>query len=155
MRHQQVRVGDGLAVDRGVLENPASCEELTGRIIACAIAVHRYFGAGLLESIYEESLAFELRANGLKVNRECSIPVVYRGHALGTAFRPDCIVEDTVLVEVKAVTELAPIHNAQVITYLKLTGCPVGLLINFNSPLVTDGVRHLDHPDLYKKRPGQ
>jgi GxxExxY protein len=60
-----------------------------------------------------------------------------------------------VLVEVKAVSELAPIHNAQVITYLKLTGCPVGLLINFNSPLVTDGVRRLDHPDLYKKRPGQ
>ena len=135
--------------------DPAGCEELTGRIIGCAVAVHRFFGAGLLESVYEESLVIELKTNGLRVNRECSIPLIYRGHQIGTTFRPDCIVEETVLVEVKAVSELAPIHNAQVITYLKLTGCPVGLLINFNSPLVTDGIRRLDHPDFYKRRSEQ
>jgi hypothetical protein len=77
---------------------------------------------------------------------------VYRGHSLNACFKPDCIVEKTVLVEVKAVSELAPVHSAQVITYLKLTGCPVGLLINFNSPLVSANIRHLVHPDLYEKR---
>jgi GxxExxY protein len=140
-------------LDLAHVQGSSGCEELTDRIIGCAIAVHRFFGAGLLESVYEKSLIIELKANGLKVNRECTIPLVYRGHSLGT-FRPDCIVEDTVLVEVKAVLELAPIHNAQVITYLKLTRCPVGLLINFNSPLVTAGVRRLKHPDLYVKNRG-
>jgi GxxExxY protein len=81
-----------------------------------------------------------------------SIPLIYKGRILGDPFRPDLIVADTVLVEVKAVSALAPVHTAQVITYLKLTGCPVGLLINFNTPLVTQGIRRVAHPDLYERK---
>jgi GxxExxY protein len=127
-------------------------EQLTQQIIGCAVAVHSVFGAGLLESVYETCRAFELTAAGLHIKRDCTIPLIYKGRILGEPFRPDLIVADTVLVEVKAVSALAAVHTAQVITYLKLTGCPVGLLINFNTPLVTRGVRRVTHPDLYERK---
>jgi GxxExxY protein len=139
---------------RSMFTDSASQEGLTSRIIRCAIAVHTVFGAGLLESVYKACLVFELSTAGLKINRECSIPLVYKGQVLGDVFRPDFVVADTVVVEVKAVSMLTPVHTAQLITYLKLTGCPVGLLINLNTPLVTKGIRRVDHPDLYQRRKG-
>jgi GxxExxY protein len=129
-------------------------ERLTEQVIASAIAVHSFFGAGLLESVYKACLTIELMTSNLKVNLQCSIPLVYKGRVVGAPFRPDLIVADTVLVEVKAVAALAPVHTAQVITYLKLTGCPVGLLMNFNTPLLRDGIRQIVHPDLFRKREG-
>jgi GxxExxY protein len=131
----------------GVLQNPGGLNALTERIIGGAIAVHRKTGPGLLESVYHGCLIVELRLNGLRVETERRVPVQYRGFTVGDGFRIDCIVDDKILVEVKAVDRLAPVHSAQVITYLKLTGYPVGLLINFNVRLLKDGVRRLVHPD--------
>src|SRR5687768_7818911 len=101
-------------------------EELTGLIIGCAIAVHQETGPGLLESIDKTCLILELRARGLHVETERPLTVVYRGVPVDSHFRLDIIVNDSVVVEVKAVTTVAPVHDAQVITYLKLTGCAVG-----------------------------
>jgi len=126
-------------------------EELTGAIIGCAIAVHQETGPGLLESIYKTCLILELRARGLHVETERPLTVVYRGVPVDSHFRLDIIVNDAVVVEVKAVTSVAPVHHAQVITYLKLTGCAVGLLINFNVPVLAKGVRRVVRPDLYEK----
>jgi len=130
----------------------AGYEHLTKRIIGCAVAVHNVFGAGLLESVYKLCLVFELRQAGLRVDPERTIPLIYKGHPLGANYRSDLIVEGTVLIEVKAVAELTAVHTAQVMTYLKLTNCPVGLVINFNTMLVTHGVRRVEHPTLYSKR---
>jgi GxxExxY protein len=129
-----------------MLENPAGLNALSEKIIGCGIAVHRVFGAGLLESVYRPCFEIELRANGLRVDAERRIPLVYRGVEV-SCFRIDLVVEDLILVEIKAVDCLAPVHSAQVITYLKLTNCPIGLLFNFNVPLLKDGVRRLVHPD--------
>jgi GxxExxY protein len=118
---------------------------LTEQVIGCGIAVHRTFGPGLLESIYTPCLVIELRASGLRVDTERQIPVKYRGVEVAR-FRIDILVEGRVVVEVKAVQALAPIHSAQVITYLKLTGCPVGLLMNFNVPVLREGLRRLVRP---------
>jgi GxxExxY protein len=130
---------------------PQELKELTGRIIASAIAVHRETGPGLLESIYKTCLILELRARSLDVETERPLTVVYRGVSIDSHFRLDIIVDGSVVVEVKAVTNVAPVHHAQVITYLKLTGCPVGLLINFNVPVLAQGVRRVVRPDLYEK----
>ena len=130
-----------------MLYDPSRLNSLTERIVGAAIAVHRTFGAGLLESVYRQCLLIELRAAGLRLDAERYIRLTYRGIAIGTAFRVDVIVEDAVVVEVKAVAAVAPVHLAQVITYLKLTGCPIGLLINFNVPVLHKGVRRLLHPE--------
>ncbi|MEO1129399.1 MAG: GxxExxY protein [Planctomycetota bacterium] len=122
-------------------EWPAS--ELTERILGAAIEVHRAMGPGLLESVYEECLAFELMETGLKVQRQVALPVRYKGRELGAGYRLDLVVEDTVLIEVKAVSHLESIHEAQVLTYLRLTEKSVALLINFNVPLLRDGVKRL------------
>jgi GxxExxY protein len=132
---------------------PAHHEELTETIIGCGIEVHRFFGAGLFESVYQLALVFELTAAKLAVEQRRHLPLVYKGYELGASFFADIIVESTVLVEVKAVSALAPVHQAQIITYLKLTGCPVGLLMNFNSTVLRDGIRRVVHPDLYVKSP--
>lgn len=131
-----------------MLHNPGNLNPLTDRIIGAAIAVHRTFGAGLLESIYRECLIVELRAMGVRCEAERLLPVVYRGVSVGNGFRVDVVVEDAVVVEVKAVAAVSPVHLAQVITYLKLTGCRLGLLINFNVPVLRAGVRRLLHPDV-------
>ena len=127
-------------------------EGVTGRIIRCAIEVHRVLGAGLLESVYRECLLAELRSDGLFVQRERNIPIDYKGRRLASDLRLDLLVERCVVVELKAVEALHPVHEAQVITYLKLTGFPAGLLMNFNQVLLKDGLRRLDHPDRYAKR---
>jgi len=119
---------------------------LTEIVIGSAIAVHKATGPGLLESVYRACLASEIRAQGVGVQSECRIPVYYKGAQLDIGFRADLIIEKSVLIEVKAVRALNSIHNAQVITYLKLTGCAVGLLLNFNVPILRHGIRRLVHP---------
>jgi GxxExxY protein len=116
---------------------------ITHKIIGAAIEVHRALGPGLLESAYEACLAFELAERGLKVEQQKPLPVVYKGVHLDCGYRLDLLVENAVIVELKAVSELAPIHEAQVLSYLKLSGCKVGLLINFNVKVLKQGIRRL------------
>jgi GxxExxY protein len=130
-----------------MLDDPFGLNHLTEKIIGCAMAVHRAFGPGLLESLYKDCLVIEMRATGLTVDVERRLPLVYRGVVVGHGYKVDLIVEGSVVVEVKAVQELAPVHSAQVITYLKLTGCPVGLLMNFNVALLKEGIVRRLHPD--------
>jgi len=114
--------------------------ELTRRIIGAAIAVHRELGPGLLEAVYEECLSFELSLAGLPFSRQQPIPVVYRGTKLDCGYRADLIVCSRVIIEIKAIASLAPIHEAVMLTYLRLSGCKIGLLINFHSAVLKDGV---------------
>ena len=116
---------------------------LTKSIIGAAIQVHRGLGPGLLESAYEAFLAFELVEPGLKVEQQKPLPVVYRGVRLDCGYRLDLLIEGEVIVEIKAIDRLAPIHQAQLLSYLKLSGCKVGLLINFNVKVLKDGIRRV------------
>ena len=118
-------------------------KDLTGKIIGAAMEVHSYWGPGLLESIYEESLAYELKARGIEVRRQVPLDLKYKGVELGTKFALDLIVEGDVIVELKVVKQLAPIHEAQLMTYMKLTGCKMGLLINFNVLRLKEGIRRI------------
>ena len=136
----------------------AGHEKLTQGIIGCAIRVHEAFGPGLLESIYKECLIIELGGSGFRVETRRQIPLRYRGQDLHAHFSPDIVVQDTVIVELKAVEALAPVHTAQLITYLKLSNLPIGLLINFNVELLVKGVRRVVRPDLRvpkKESPGE
>ena len=119
---------------------PDATEALIREIIRCCIAVHRALGPGLLEVIYARALAVELRANGIAFARERAFPVLYRGELL-CEHRLDFIVAGEVVIEVKAVEALAPIHHAQLLNYMRLAKCRAGLLINFNVPVLKDGVR--------------
>jgi GxxExxY protein len=130
-----------------------SLDQLTEQIIGSAIAVHNTLGPGLLESIYHRCLVVELRAHTLRVETDRPVHVVYRDVPIESPFKVDLVVEESVVVEVKAVQAFAPVHHAQVISYLKLTGCPVGLLINFNVTLLKNGIRRVVRPDLYVKSP--
>lgn len=116
-------------------------ESLTEQIIGAAIEVHRETGPGLLESAYEACLAHELTSRGLAVARQQELPIHYKGVRIDCAYRMDLVVEGLVLVELKSVAKLDPIHEAQLLTYMKLADLPVGLLINFNSKLLTDGIK--------------
>ncbi len=116
------------------------------------MAVHQYFGPGLFESVYRQAFAIELATAKLRVDVGRRIPLTYRGILLSTVFQPDLIVEDLVVVELKAVDVLTRIHGAQLITYLKLTGCPVGLVLNFNVPFLKEGIRRVVNPDLYIRK---
>jgi len=115
--------------------------EITREIIAGAIAVHRALGPGLLESTYEACLTHELIARGLKAETQRPLPVVYRNVKLDCGYRLDLVVEGRVIVELKAVEKLTPLHEAQMLSYLKLSGYPAGLLINFNVVLLKQGIR--------------
>ncbi|MBA3346881.1 MAG: GxxExxY protein [Gemmatimonadales bacterium] len=114
-------------------------------VIGAAIEVHRQLGPGLLESIYERALCRELWLRGVPSERQVLLPVAYKGVDLDVAVRLDLIVEGKVIVEVKAVEALAPIHRAQLLTYLKLSALPLGLLLNFNVTLLRHGVRRIFH----------
>jgi GxxExxY protein len=116
---------------------------ITETVIGAAVEVHRFLGPGLLESADERCLAFELTGSGLEVASQKPLPVVYKNVHLDCGYRLDLLVEDKVIVEIKAVDALAPIHQAQLLSYLKLSGCKVGLLINFNVPLLQDGIRRV------------
>ena len=113
---------------------------ITEMIIGAAIEVHRALGPGLLESAYETCLAFELAQRSLKVEQQKPLPVVYKEVKLDCGYRLDLLVEKAVIVEVKSVDHLAPIHQAQLLSYLKLSGCKVGLLINFNVKVLKNGI---------------
>jgi GxxExxY protein len=114
---------------------------ITEAIIGGAIQVHRVLGPGLLESAYEACLAFELKKRGLRIEQQKPLPLVYDQVKLDCGYRIDLVVEGAVVVEVKSVDAVAPIHEAQVISYLKPSGCKVGLLINFNVLQLKDGIR--------------
>jgi GxxExxY protein len=126
----------------------AGHEDLTEGIIACAIRVHEAWGPGLLESVYKACLLIELEADGYRVETNRRLQLIYKGRDLKCEFCPDLIVNSIVVVELKAVEKLAPVHTAQLITYLKLTGLPVGLLMNFNVTLLKYGTRRVVRPDL-------
>jgi GxxExxY protein len=115
-------------------------DELTKKIIGCAIEVHRQIGPGLLESTYETALCIELELSGLRFRRQVAFPLLYKGRDIGE-YRVDLIVEDAVVVEVKSVERLDPVFDAQVLTYLRVTEKKVGLLINFNSRFLKDGIK--------------
>jgi GxxExxY protein len=119
---------------------PLKHEELTHAIIGAAIEVHKELGPGLMESAYEECLCYELSQIGLAFQRQLPLPVQYKKVKLDCAYRLDIVVEDTVILELKSVEELLPIHEAQLMTYLKLSKKPVGFLVNFNVPLLKDGL---------------
>ncbi|MGD1101612.1 MAG: GxxExxY protein [Terriglobia bacterium] len=114
---------------------------ITKEIIGAAIQVHRVLGPGLLESAYESCLAFELKKRGLRLEQQKALPLIYEEVKLDCGYRIDLLVEGAVVVEVKSVDALAPIHEAQVITYLKLSGCKLALLMNFNVRMLKDGIR--------------
>lgn len=122
---------------------------ITRRIIGAAIEVHRRLGPGLLESAYETCLAFELRQLGFKIEQQKPLPVVYKDVKLDCGYRLDLVVEDSVVVEVKAVERLAPIHDAQLLSYLRLSQKKVGLLINFHVRVLKNGLKRIvnDFPD--------
>jgi GxxExxY protein len=115
-------------------------KELTSEIIGAAIEVHRVLGPGLLESAYQECLAHELTVRGIPYEREKPMPVVYKGVKLDCGYRPDFLVNHRVIVELKAVEKLHPVYEAQLLTYLKLSQCKVGLIMNFNVTVLKDGI---------------
>jgi GxxExxY protein len=115
--------------------------DVTETVIGAAISVHKELGPGLLESAYEACLVYELAERKLKIERQKGLPVVYRGAHLDCGYRIDLLVENQVAVEIKAVERLEPIHEAQLLSYLKLSGCEVGLLINFNVKVLKAGIR--------------
>jgi GxxExxY protein len=127
--------------------------QLTERVIGACIEIHKTLGPGLLESTYEECLCHELRLAGLAFQRQRPLPVAYKGVQLDCGYRLDVVVEDKLLLELKCVEALAPIHDAQLLTYLKLSGITVGLLINFNVPVLRHGIKRIvNHYDESSER---
>lgn len=117
--------------------------EITEQIIGAAIEVHRALGPGLLESAYEECLAHELELRGLNFQRQVSLPVVYKSVRLDCGYCMDILVDNLIIVELKTVEKLLPIHDAQLLTYLKITGKKLGLLLNFNVPILKEGIKRI------------
>ena len=115
--------------------------QLTSVIIGSAIEVHRHLGPGLLESTYEECMAFELQERKLIVQRQHEIPVLYKGNKLGQNYRIDLLVNNQVIIELKSIKKMEPIHDAQLLTYLKLASIRYGLLLNFNVPVMKQGIK--------------
>lgn len=114
--------------------------QLTSNIISAAIEVHKQMGPGLLESVYEQCLVFELVERGLAVESQVHLPLVYKGHQLKKDFIIDLIVENEIVIELKACEEVVPVHEVQLLTYLRLANKKLGLLINFNVPILRDGI---------------
>jgi GxxExxY protein len=123
--------------------NQTRLNQATETIIGAAIRVHKALGPGLLESAYEACLAFEIVDQGLTVVQQKPLPVIYRDVHLDCAYRLDLLVDNSVIVEIKSIDAIMQIHKAQLLSYLKLSGCKVGLLINFNVPLLKDGIVRL------------
>jgi GxxExxY protein len=118
-------------------------EGLTEQIIGAAIEVHRCLGPGLLESAYEECLCYELGLRNIPFNRQVPIPVQYKAVTLDCGYRADIIVADKIIVELKTVDKVIPVHKAQLLTYMRLTSSPIGLILNFNTPVLKDGIVRL------------
>jgi len=119
--------------------------ELTGSVIGAAIEVHKALGPGLLESVYEECLCRELNLRGIPYQRQKEIPIEYKGSKLDCGYRIDILVAETLILEIKACESLQRIHEAQLLTYLKLTGLKVGLVINFNVPVLKEGIKRISN----------
>jgi GxxExxY protein len=124
--------------------------DISGQIVDAAVQVHMRLGPGLLESVYERVLAYELKKRGLIVERQVAVPLQYDDLRFEEGFRADLVIEHQVLVELKSVEVLAPVHSKQVLTYLKLMNCHLGLLINFGAPLLKDGIKRIAN-NLYTK----
>ena len=135
-----------------MLTDPVGTNELTRQIIGAAIKVHRALGPGLLESAYSVCLEFELRERHLSVETKKAVPLTYNGFHLDAIYWLDILVNGLVIVELKAVESLAPIHRAQLVTYLRLTNCPVGLLLNFNVTAMKEGIQRVVNTEA--RRPG-
>jgi GxxExxY protein len=128
-------------------------EEIATQIVDAAISVHRELGPGLLESVYQTCLKHELESRNLSVRSEVEIPIHFKDLNMECGFRADLIINNKVLIELKAVETLLPVHKAQLITYLKLADLPLGFLINFNVPLLKDGLHRFIHPNLLRSAP--
>jgi GxxExxY protein len=131
------------------MQSKEQLDFITGQVIGAAIEMHRHLGPGLLESAYEACLAFELRERGLKVEQQKPLPLVYKDVRLDCGYRLDLVVNESVIVEIKAVDQVLPIHDAQLLSYLRLTGISVGLLINFHVNILKNGVKRVvnEFPD--------
>lgn len=117
--------------------------DLTGKVIGAAIEVHRALGPGLLESAYEECLCYELNVAGIRFARQVELGLNYKSVKLDCGYRLDLVVEESLIIELKAVEKLLPIHTAQLLTYMKLSGYNLGLLMNFNTPVLKDGIKRM------------
>jgi len=118
-------------------------DPLTRQVIGAAIEVHKALGPGLLESIYEECLCHELELSKLSFKRQVNLPLTYKGKSLKEGYRLDVLVDDSLIIELKAIEAIEPIHEAQLLTYLKLTELKRGLILNFNVPLMRDGIKRM------------
>jgi GxxExxY protein len=118
-------------------------DDCSGAIVDCAMRVHTFLGPGLLESAYEACLALELRERGLLARRQVPLPIIYHHQTIDVGYRVDMIVDDQVLVELKAVTRILPVHYAHMLSYLRLSGLRAGLLINFHEPRLKDGIKRM------------
>jgi len=116
--------------------------ELSDAVIGCAIDVHKQLGPGLIELLYERALCYEFQLRGIDFSRQQSIPVKYKGHGIGT-MRVDFIVEDSLILEIKASSKMLELHEAQLLSYMKLTGLNLGLIINFHFPLLKHGIKRM------------
>ena len=135
-----------MTIHRGGAEDAeGSVNRLTERVIGLCIEVHKHLGPGLLESAYQTCLAFELEEAGLSFEKEVHLPIRYKGRTLDANYRMDFVIENRLILELKAVETLLPIHEAQVLTYLHLSGHSIGLLINFNANLLKQGIKRLVH----------
>jgi len=127
-------------------------DELTELVIGLAMRVHDALGPGLLESVYRDCFVLELVANGLIVEVERRVPIIYREQQIRDHLRLDILVNNRLVLKIKAVERLLALHKAQVVTYLKLSGFPAGLLLNFNATSIRAGMHRLDHPDIYNAK---
>jgi GxxExxY protein len=152
IRAPEISMDDAGVDGSNLLAEREDLDAVSEKVIGGAIEVHRTLGPGLLECIYRDCLVIELKARNLRVETERSVRLTYRGQPVATHLRVDLIVEKRVIVEVKAVEKIHPVHLAQVITYLKLTDCPVGLLLNFNATTLRAGLKRLVHPSVYVKK---
>ena len=136
------------------MEESKQLNGITEQIIGAAIDVHRALGPGLLESAYEACLAFELVSRGLKIEQQRALPVVYRDVKLDCGYRLDLVVENSIVIELKVIEQLLPVHRAQLLSYLKLAGLKAGLLVNFHSKMLKDGIVRLvnNFPDSQRSR---
>ena len=126
--------------------------QLSYDVIACAITVHKALGPGLLESVYEKCLVHELISKGFKIQQQIKIPIIYKDIALESIIRADVLVNNQIVVELKAIEELHPIHSAQTLSYMKLLNCPKGIIINFFCEKITDKAIHLAN-ELFEELP--
>lgn len=141
---KKLREGFGTALpDWKRVQIPTEVEQLAKVVIHAAFAVHQELGPGLVESAYEACLSHELRLRGIRHQLQLPMPLLYKGNSVEVGFRADLIVEDRLLVELKAVEKLLPLHTAQVVTYLRLKRFPLGLLINFNEVLIKHGIHRV------------